>query len=150
MREKKMADKNTNSLPQNIEEFNAIAGLAFAQLYKEFPVRVDINRDAIADAMRVSSDLLPSGRSFSQILAFTLSWLQDENYISGSTHPGHASWQKLVLSEKGLRAMNAMPTNLGETVGSHLIGVSDRSAVSQIANAVGSLIGGFTKSMSGT
>jgi hypothetical protein len=99
--------------------------------------------------MGVSSDLLPSGRSFSQILAFTLSWLHDENYISGSNHPEHASWQKLVLSEKGLRAMNAVPPSIGETVGSHLVGVSDRSAVSQIADAVGSLIGGFTKSMSG-
>ena len=73
---------NSKALPQNIEKFNAIAGLAFAQLYREFPARVDISRDAIADAMGVSSDLLPSGRSFSQILAFTLSWLQDEDYIS--------------------------------------------------------------------
>jgi hypothetical protein len=77
-----IADKTTKALPQNIEEFNAIAGLAFAQLYKEFPVRIDISREAIADAMGVSSDLLPSGRSFSQIVTFTLSWLQDEGYIS--------------------------------------------------------------------
>jgi len=32
-----ITDKSTKALPQNIEEFNAIAGLAFAQLYKEFP-----------------------------------------------------------------------------------------------------------------
>jgi hypothetical protein len=75
-----IADKTTKALPQNIEEFNAIAGLAFAQLYKEFPVRIDISREAIADAMGVS--LLPSGKSFSQIVTFTLSWLQDEGYIS--------------------------------------------------------------------
>src|SRR5262245_46942787 len=149
-----MPDKNTKGLPQSIEEFNAIAGLAFAQLYKEFPARVDISREAIADAMGVSPDLLPSGRSFSQILAFTLSWLQDEDYIKGSNHPGHASWQKLVLSEKGLRALNAVPPSLGEPLGSHLRNLSDppskgRSGVSQIADAVGSFIGGFTKSMSG-
>jgi hypothetical protein len=149
-----MTDKNTKALPQNIEEFNAIAGLAFAQLYKEFPARIDINTDAIAYAMGISSDLLPSGRSFSQILAFTLSWLQDEGYISSSNHPAHGVWQKLVLSEKGLRAMNAVPPSLGKPVGSHLRNLSDQpsagpSAVSQIADAVGSFIGGFTKSISG-
>jgi hypothetical protein len=149
-----IADKTTKALPQNIEEFNAIAGLAFAQLYKEFPARIDISREAIAHAMGVSSDLLPSRRSFSQILAFTLSWLQDEDYINGSNHPGHASWQKLVLSEKGLRALNATPASLGEPVGSHLRNLSDQPSegpfrVSQIADAVGSFIGGFTKSISG-
>jgi hypothetical protein len=149
-----ITDTNTKALPQNIEEFNAIAGLAFAQLYKEFPARVDIDKDAIANVMGVSSDSLPSRRSFSQILAATLSWLQDEGYISGSNHPSHASWQKLVLAEKGLRAMNSVPPSLGEPVGSHLRNLSDQpsegpSRVSQIADAVGSLIGGFTKSMSG-
>jgi hypothetical protein len=149
-----ITDNNTKALPKNIEEFNAIAGLALAQLYKEFPARADISREAIADAMRVSSDLLLSGRSFSQILAFTLSWLHDEGYINGSNHPGHASWQKLVLSEKGLRALNAVPPSLGEPVGSHLRNLSDQPSegsarVSQIADAVGSFIGGFTKSVSG-
>jgi hypothetical protein len=149
-----IADKNTKALPQNIEEFNAIAGLAFAQLYKEFPARVDISSDAIAHAMGVSSDLLPSERSFSQILAFTLTWLQDEGYISRSPHPGHGYLRNLVLSEKGLRTMNAVPPSLGEPVGSHLRNLADQpsagpSAASQIAEVVGSFIGSFTKSVSG-
>jgi hypothetical protein len=147
-----IADKTTKALPQNIEEFNAIAGLAFAQLYKEFPVRIDISREAIADAMGVS--LLPSGKSFSQIVTFTLSWLQDEGYISRLNAAVYGPWQKLVLSEKGLRALNAAPASLGEPVGSHLRNLSDQlsegpSRVSQIADAVGSIIGGFTKSISG-
>ena len=33
-----MTDKDTVALPQNVEEFNAIAGLVFALLYKEFPL----------------------------------------------------------------------------------------------------------------
>ena len=32
----------------NIDEFNQIAALVFAQLYREFPVVVDIDRGAIA------------------------------------------------------------------------------------------------------
>jgi hypothetical protein len=152
LEEKEVAivDKNTNALPQNIEEFNAIAGLAFAQLYKEFPARADINRDAIAYAMGVSSDSLPSGRSFSQILVATMSWLRDEGYVIGSNHPAHGFLQKLVLSEKGFRAMNAVPPSLGEPVGSHLRNLSEQpSAAPQIAEVVGSFIGGFTKSMTG-
>ena len=136
-------DKNAKALPENIVEFNAIAGLAFAQLYKEFPARVDINKDAIADAMGVSSDLLPSGRSFSQILAFTLTWLQDEGYISRSPHPGHGYLRNVVLSEKGFRTMNVVPLTLGEPIGSHLRNLADQqpsaaASLSQIADAVGS------------
>jgi hypothetical protein len=44
------------ALPPNIVEFNTIAGLIFAQLYKVFPIVVDrIDREAIATAMGVPS-----------------------------------------------------------------------------------------------
>jgi uncharacterized membrane protein (DUF485 family) len=79
-----MTDKDTVALPQNVEEFNAIAGLVFALLYEAFPVHVSINKDFIARQMGVSASpnaLLPSGRPFKQIVAFTLSWLADEGYI---------------------------------------------------------------------
>jgi hypothetical protein len=33
--------------PPNIDEFNQIAALVFAQLYRAFPVVVDIDREAI-------------------------------------------------------------------------------------------------------
>jgi hypothetical protein len=62
-----MTDKDTVALPQNVEEFNAIAGFVFAQLYKEFPVHVSMNKDSIAHQMGVASPddaALPSGRPF--------------------------------------------------------------------------------------
>jgi hypothetical protein len=40
--------------PPNIDEFNQIAALVFAQLYREFPVVVDIDKRAIAKALGVS------------------------------------------------------------------------------------------------
>jgi hypothetical protein len=73
-----MTDKDTAALPQNVEEFNAIAGLVFALLYEAFPVHVSMNKDFIAHQMGVSTSpdaLLPSGRLFKQIVALTLSWL---------------------------------------------------------------------------
>jgi hypothetical protein len=142
-----MTDKDTVALPQNVEEFNAIAGFAFAQLYKAFPARVSINKNDIAHQMGLSvhpDSSLPSGKLFKEVLALTLNWLADEGYVRTS------QGEKLVLSEKGLKALNAVPPSIGKPIGSHLRNLSDQpSAVSQIADAVGSLIGGFTKSMSG-
>jgi hypothetical protein len=85
------------------------------------------------------------------MLALTLSWLTDEGYIRTlNKFDGSASWEKLVLSEKGLRAMNAVPAGLSQPVGSHLINISNGpTAWSQVAEAVGSLLGGFTKSVFG-
>jgi hypothetical protein len=62
-------------------------------------------------------------------------------------------WNDLVLSERGLRALNVVPPSIGKPVGSHLRNLSDQpsgpSAASQIAEVVGSFLGGFTKSTMG-
>lgn len=52
--------------PANVQEFNVIAGLIFAQLYTVFPGVQNIDRDSIAKAMGVSGTdwgkhKLPSG-----------------------------------------------------------------------------------------
>jgi hypothetical protein len=146
-----MTDKDTVASPQNVEEFNAITGLVFAELYKEFPVHVSMNKDFIARKMGVSTSpdaLLPSGRLFKQIVPLTLSWLVDEGYIRGLDGKFDISrpWNDLVLSEKGFRALEAVPPSIGKSVGSHLKNLSDQlpakpSAYSQIAEVVGSFIG---------
>src|SRR6516225_5247332 len=76
--------------PPNIQEFNTIAGLIFAQLYGAFPVVVDIDRNAIAKAMDVPDGnyKLPSGRTFNEIFAHTIAWLAAERYtMSAGTLP---------------------------------------------------------------
>jgi hypothetical protein len=65
-------------VPSNIQEFNTVAGLIFAQLYRAFPVHKDIERAGIAKAMAVAEDAwknhpLPLGRSFADVLAHTIS-----------------------------------------------------------------------------
>jgi hypothetical protein len=67
--------------PPNIQEFNLIAGLIFAQLYQAFPVVEDVDQAEIARAMGVvgtdgANHILPSGRSFNEILAHTIAWLK--------------------------------------------------------------------------
>jgi hypothetical protein len=71
--------------PPNIKEFNTIAGLIFEQLYRNFPVVVDIDQVGIAKAMGAttsdwSSHKLPSGRSVAEMLAHTNAWLAAEGY----------------------------------------------------------------------
>lgn len=71
--------------PPNINEFNQIAALVFAQLYRAFPVEVDIDGEAIAKALGVEGNwgnhMLPSGRSFYDMLSGTIGWLMADNYI---------------------------------------------------------------------
>jgi hypothetical protein len=140
-------------LPSNIQEFNTVAALVFGQLYKAFPVRVDlINREGIAEAMGFggkewATHKLPSGRTLSEVMAYTISWLNVENYIHASgSHPA----ENVTLTTKGLSALNAMPPGLGQSVGSELADKAEkgwRADFNSIGDLIGGIIGGATKSL---
>jgi hypothetical protein len=138
--------------PPNINEFNQIAALIFAQLYREFPVVIDIDRPAIAKALGVSETnwgnyMLPSGRSFDAVLNGTIGWLKADNYTIGF---GAATFQRVILTTKGLQLMNAVPCRLKETVGTELRRATERGGsfdLSSIGDLIGGVIGGFTKSI---
>jgi hypothetical protein len=138
-------------LPPNIREFNIIAGPVFAQLYKAFPARINIDREAVARAMGIEgewrSHLLISGRSFPAVMADTLSWLANEDYLNASgAHPA----ENVTLSVKGLVAMNAVPEGLKEPVGTRLTDVADKgsqSGLASIGDLIGGIIGGTAKSL---
>jgi hypothetical protein len=139
--------------PPNINEFNQIAALVFAQLYREFPVVVDIDRESIAKVLGVSegnwgNHMLPSGRSFNDVLSGTIGWLKAEDYtLAAGPHPA----SRVVLTTKGLQAMNAVPFPLTETVGMELRKATERASgavnYSSIGDLIGGVIGGFTKSI---
>ena len=139
------------NLPPNIEEFNTITGLIFAQLYQAFPVQVPhIDRQAIAAVMDVGGDQsvkLKSGRSFADVLGSTVTWLIEENFIISR---GPLAGERAVLSEKGLSALNAVPSGLKQPLGSELAeaarGDSSSGIAARIAEVMGSFSGGFTKS----
>lgn len=150
-----MADAKT-SPPANIAEFNAIAGLVFAQLYERFPMPIEhIQRKSIAEAMGVATGtwethVLPSGRSFSEVLAASLNWLTEEGYIRSE---GPGSYERVALTRKGLEALNAVPQGLSASVGTSLVmaaGGGSGHNWSHVGDLVGGVIGGFTRSMSGS
>lgn len=141
--------------PANIAEFNTIVGLLFAQLYERFPTPIEhIQRQSIASAMGVSSGawethILPSGRPFSEVLANSLNWLTEEGYIRLR---GPGSYEGVALTQKALAALNAVPLGLSASVGSSLVMATGGSAQnwSGIGDLVGGVIGGFTKSVTGS
>jgi hypothetical protein len=139
-------------VPANVQEFNAVAGLIFAQLYREFPIREPIDRAAIAQAMGVADPewdkhKLPSGRSFADVLAHTISWLNAEEYTRTSSS---VPWQQVTLTTKGLMAMNAVPSGLNQSLGAELTKATEHDAtpdLSRIGDLIGGIFGGFTKSI---
>jgi hypothetical protein len=147
-------------LPSNIEEFNIIAGIIFAQLYRAFPVRVPIDIAPIGKAMgfegkRWDVEELPSGRPLLHITQSTISWLHRENFIdvseaSGGPLGGPPWTAQTVLTVKGLMALNAIPPGLSLSVGAKLTEVADsgsRSAFGSVGDLIGGIIGGATKSI---
>jgi|ERR1700758_5027657 hypothetical protein len=136
--------------PPNIEEFNTIAGLIFAQLYEAFPVPIDIDTEGIARAMGVAGDLtshkMSSGRNFSEIMVQTFCWLNDEQYIRTPS----AVYKQVTLTTKGLGAMSAIPSGLKKSVGTELsnaVKEGPQPDLSRISDLAGSFLGGFMKSI---
>jgi hypothetical protein len=80
-----MEDRGMSDVPSNIEEFNRVAGLVFAQLYKAFPNPTDIDQIAIMRAFGVESRpdtyQLPSGCILIDLIRSTVEWLRAEGYI---------------------------------------------------------------------
>jgi hypothetical protein len=133
-------------VPLNIQEFNQIAGLIFTQLYGAFPVVEDIERARIAASMGVagndwSEHKLPSGRDFNEMLAHTIGWLNNEDYIRAyGAHPS----KRVVLTTKGLSVMNAIPSGLKEPLGTELTRAVEQHRDSKFdLGRVGDLMGGF-------
>jgi hypothetical protein len=102
--------KGSTTPPANIAEFNKIAGLVFAQLYAQFPKMIDIDRYAIAKALGAEGSdwnhQLPSGATVGEQIANTIGWLNHQGYtFADGGHPA----EHVILSEKGLAALNAVP-----------------------------------------
>jgi hypothetical protein len=139
-------------VPANIQEFNTIAGLIFAQLYQGFPIVKDIDKAEIAKAMGVvgtdwGHHMLPSGRNFNETLNGTIYWLNKQGYTTGR---GPGPSVGMVLTTKGLIAMNAVPSELKQSVGAELTKAVEKGSpnLSAVGDLIGGIFGGFSKSVS--
>ena len=133
--------------PVNVSEFNTITGLLFTQLYRQFPVAVDVDRAAIESAMGVSTTyVLQSGRPFAEVFAHSLNWLSNEGYVRSA---GNLPHEQVILTKQGLAALNAVPDGLSATIGSTLATTASAGNLSRVGDLVGGIIGGYTKSILG-
>jgi hypothetical protein len=143
-------EKELKSPPANISEFTTITGLVFAQLYGQFPVAVDLDRAAIESAMGTassSSNVLQSGRPFTEVFVHSLNWLSNEGYVRSA---GLLPYEKVTLTTKGLATLNAIPQGLSTTIGSTLATNASAGNWSSVGDLVGGIIGGVTKSIAGS
>jgi hypothetical protein len=136
--------------PPNIQEFNTLAGLVFAQLYEAFPSRKNIDYVRVARGIGVEGDdwsahKLPSGRALRATISETIDWLNAEEFIR--SHPS----EQVTLTTKGFAAMNAVPEGLKEKLGVELTRAINKAPssgvnMSGIGDLMGSFFGGLIKS----
>jgi hypothetical protein len=137
-----------SKLPTNIREFNEITGVIFAQLYAVFPIVQNIDADEVAKLLGHSLiDRMESGRTFSEVLSYTVSWLVSEQFIhSSGAHPR----ERVCLTTKALAAMNAVPEKLNQSIGLQITDAAKRSSSNEgklkLVELVGTLLGSFTGS----
>ncbi|MBU1235513.1 MAG: hypothetical protein KJ634_00500 [Gammaproteobacteria bacterium] len=100
-------------MPRNPELFELTAGLAMAQLYEKFPIPKDIDFRALYAEV---SDRFPDASMSDYIKIYlvirhTFEWLQKEDFIRYESIGENAA-RNLQLTEKGLRALKAVPKEL--------------------------------------
>lgn len=127
-------------------EKNDIAlGLILALLFESFPKKVDIGRSS------VDKEYFPDDEYFESIVF----WLKDEGYLRFDRAAGDEEifFINVVLSEKGLRTLRSPPKEISayKSLGASLVGSSREIATdvakSQIASAIGEMLGGFVSNL---
>jgi hypothetical protein len=146
----------TNQLPPNIEEFNELIAVIFAQLYIAHPMPKTLEPAEVAEVLgRVPTATLPSGRTFNDVFAHTVGWLVHERYIyPNGSHPR----ERAQLTDKALVAMNVVPPQLNRSRGSVLVDVSNQGSADSRrgkfaelgSGIVSAVVEGITKGVLGT
>ncbi len=152
------------SLPTGIEQFDGIATLAFARLFRAFPNEIDLDGGALAAEYlaAVSGDI--SEEDHFVVIYGTgdsaLNWLANEGYIrfrsdqrvlsGGSSHP------KAQLTMRGLSVLRAVPSSVNEDASSgksfgeramDAAGAGTKTALGEFSKAViGGVLGAYVRS----
>jgi len=146
-----------SELPPNVQEFNEITAVIFGQLYLTFPAPRAMDPEFAAHMLGLPDGRhgMSSGMIFKQVFAQTLKWLMDEGFVRGDGIP---ALDGVVLTAKGMAAMNVVPPSLSRPLGSELADATGQASTEggkrKIAELMGdffgSLMGSFTKSISGS
>jgi len=94
----------------NISSFDEYAGRVFALLYDSFPIPIDLTIGDVLDQqdLYMQHGLPAEFNTECEIGACTVQWLADAGYLNMHSSNGN-DFFKLVLTEKGLEVMKAIP-----------------------------------------
>lgn len=141
-----------HEVAENIMRFNVAVGTILVQLFEAFPIPKDLDRVQAGAALEAVGSMggLQSNETF---LIHTLAWLLHEGYVASN---GLMPSEKVYLTEKGLRALNAIPSGLSMPLGSQLIEAVKPQAPEgyrKLSELVGSFFGSglasYTKALGG-
>jgi hypothetical protein len=134
----------------NQEKANIVIGAVFAELLKNWP------KAAFLLPQKILSPLIETPTSDDvEMFRGLVKWLSDEGYLRYKSDNMAGAFALVVLSEKGLRTLNSVPSGITgtESFGDKIVEaskeVSKESAKKVIADLVGQMIGGVIKSLSG-
>lgn len=91
-----------------------------------------------------STNVLQSGRPFTDVFVHSLAWLSNEGYVRSA---GPLPYENVTLTTKGLATLNAVPQGLSTTIGSTLATTVSANDWSGVGGLIGGIIGGVTKTM---
>src|SRR5262249_49702092 len=145
-----------SELPPNMQAFNEITAVIFSQLYRTFPTPRTMDPDFAAHMLGLPGrrhlmeydSLSPFEKSF----IHALQWLVDAGFVRCN---GHLVLDGVVLTTKGLAAMNVVLPSLSRPLGAELAEAAGQASteggktrISQMMGDFwGSFIGSLTKSM---
>jgi hypothetical protein len=161
-----MSDEQTGSEMTNIDWFNRLVGMLFAEMYSSFPVPIDADHDRILPSIGAKEGgiahewdiykplVFPGDKDRDAITFFraTWQWLLDEKLIVGDRN--HAT-----LASRTLSLLNSVPSSvlehktlgvqIGEAAKDMGQDITKDVAKTQLGELVGTVLGGFAKSMMG-
>jgi hypothetical protein len=142
-------------VPSQMQEFNEIAAVILSEVFRTFPIARAIDPDRVADALGLDrQQVMASAWPFDKVFASTLDWLIDEGFVR---RIGPLSVDGVVLTTKGMAALNIVPPSLSRPLGKELADATEQASteggkrkISELmGNFFGSAIGSFTKTIAG-
>nr|VFJ42975.1 MAG: hypothetical protein BECKFM1743A_GA0114220_1000332 [Candidatus Kentron sp. FM]VFJ43705.1 MAG: hypothetical protein BECKFM1743C_GA0114222_1000332 [Candidatus Kentron sp. FM]VFK05692.1 MAG: hypothetical protein BECKFM1743B_GA0114221_1000332 [Candidatus Kentron sp. FM] len=93
----------------NISRFNECTGKILAKLYEEFPIKTDLE---YKEWLKEDENL--NDKNTQEFCRATIEWLEESGYIIVYGKYYYDMANKVILTQKGLEALRAIPESLEE------------------------------------
>jgi hypothetical protein len=113
-------------MAENIDYFNTVTGRLFAELYKNFPNKIEIDIEKITRNLEKQN--YNDSWDMDEFAKTSLVWLADAGYVWLDKPIAYAQKFSAVLSPKGLESLQAIPDSIEpkQSLGEKLIEMSKK------------------------